>query len=597
MQPSIVILNGECAGSVSALPAKEFSIGRDEAADLSLTDPLVALRHCRISPDGNSYCIEDYGRLNRTAVNGKSITGSHALKHGDQIRIGDTRLVFLGPADADAGTLEPYDDGPIGSSEVTVLPPTSTLRRTLADAANVLRNTRDPVQVRENLLSLLLSISPASGAAVLIDESLFTRCRSTSGDSLLVNRALLNRALKDGVPILWNRPPKSIICVPLEAFGHRRGAIYVESSTSESRLDYTHLNLFTGVAAIAALGYEFAATVEHFEAERERLEEALDCHHDLIGDSPAMAELERFIGKVSGSDSTVLIEGESGTGKELVARAIHRNSKRSQRIFVPINCAALPENLLESQLFGYEKGAFTGAVQQHKGEMEVASGGTLFLDEVGEMPLSTQAKLLRAIETREIKRVGGTRPIVVDFRLIAATNRDLKAAAGKNEFREDLYYRLNVLTVRTPALREHPEDIPALARYFVMKYSREKGRLVRGITPQAQNILVQHAWPGNVRELRNVIERAIVLGSTDMIVPEDLPTELLASGAIGPFQLRDNVKASKRELIGKVLILAEGDYKRAAAIAGMHPNAMHRIINRLELTHLLKNSRSKTSAE
>ena len=219
-----------------------------------------------------------------------------------------------------------------------------------------------------------------------------------------------------------------------------------------------------------------------------------------------------FIARVAISNATVLILGESGTGKELVARAIHRNSPRKDRPFVALNCAAITETLLESELFGHERGAFTGATAMKMGRLEVANTGTLFLDEVGEMPLALQAKVLRALQTREFERVGGTRSIKVDVRFVAATNRNLEQAMKDGSFRPDLFYRLNVVSVNMPPLRKHPEDIPLLAMYFAAEHSKKCNRSLKGISPSARAMLMNYSWPGNVRELENAIERAVVLG-------------------------------------------------------------------------------------
>src|SRR5438876_12148167 len=225
----------------------------------------------------------------------------------------------------------------------------------------------------------------------------------------------------------------------------------------------------------------------------------------MVGESPRMREVFQFIRKVAPTDSTVLIRGESGTGKELVARAIHRNSRRQNRPFVAINCAALTDTLLESELFGHEKGAFTGAVALKKGKIEVADSGTVFLDEIGELAPNLQAKLFRVLQEREFERVGGTRPIKVDVRLIAATNVDLNEASRTGKFRQDLYYRLNVVSLEVPPLREHPQDIPLLAAYFIARYSEKVNRRVAGISPKARTCLLHYSWPGNVRELENAI--------------------------------------------------------------------------------------------
>jgi two-component system, NtrC family, response regulator HydG len=590
MQPSIVVLSGDCAGTVMALPAGEFVIGREETIQLSLPDPLVALRHCQIRCDGDEYRLQEWGSLNRTTVNGKSITGEHSLHHGDRIRVGDTQLIFISSSDGDTASVV-YDEDPIGSSEFTVLPQTTELRRRLTEGADVFRNTSGRTEIREYLLSLLLDVTKAATAvAVLIDDELFTCRRGNATAPVTINRAIVDRALKEGLPVLWNRATKSVICVPLEAFGKRRGAIYIDASDGESRLDYTHLFVFIGIASVTAVGYEAALLREELRDMRGKYEEAIDVRHDLIGDSPVMMQLEQFIARVAKADSSVLIQGESGTGKELVAHAIHRNSKRAERSMVAINCAAVPENLIESELFGYEKGAFTGAVTRQEGLIVAAAGGTLFLDEIGEMPLTTQAKLLRVLEAREVKPIGATKPIPVDFRLIAATNRDLKEEAEKNLFRLDLFYRLNVVSVKTPPLREHPEDIAALTRYFMAQYSKKNDRIVNHISSEALTLLKDHSWPGNVRELKNVIERAVVLGSGDTIVPEDLPSELGVDDSVRD-GLRGHADKTSREFVEKILIQADGDYREAARLADCHPNSMHRLIKRHHLTHLMKNRR------
>ena len=308
---------------------------------------------------------------------------------------------------------------------------------------------------------------------------------------------------------------------------------------------------------------------------------------DLVGGSLAMAELAGLIAKAAGANSTVLIQGESGTGKELVARAIHRSSPRSAGPFVAVNCAALPESLVESELFGHEKGAFTGAVSQKKGSFELATRGTLFLDEIGELPLGAQVKLLRALQEREIQRVGGTQPVRLDVRLIAATNRDLEAAAANNEFREDLYHRLNVICCRTPALRERREDILVLARHFTFGFARAAGRSVRGISDAAGRLLENYDWPGNVRELQNVIERAVVLGCTDMLLAEDLPDRVRDSSERLPNYL-EAVDTTRRNLLEKAFARAGGNCRKAAALIGLRPTYVYKLLNNMNLTHLLR---------
>jgi len=290
---------------------------------------------------------------------------------------------------------------------------------------------------------------------------------------------------------------------------------------------------------------------------------SLSRRQSMIGESSPMKEVYRFLSRVAPTDSTLLISGESGTGKELVARAIHRNGPRASRPFVAINCAAIPEGLLESELFGYERGAFTGAAERKKGRIEIADGGVVFLDEIGELAPALQVKLLRVLQEREFERLGGSRPISVDIRLIAATNQDLAAAVKARTFREDLYYRLNVVSLIVPTLRERREDIPSLAEYFVA-----------------------NDWPGNVRELENAIERALVLGLADVIRPEDLPESVLEKDVppgIGEAKYHIAIKQLKKHLILSALEDAKGNYTEAARILGVHANYLHRLIRNLNL--------------
>jgi Nif-specific regulatory protein len=296
----------------------------------------------------------------------------------------------------------------------------------------------------------------------------------------------------------------------------------------------------------------------------------------------------------------VLIEGESGTGKELVARAIHRNGPRSDHSFVAINCAALTETLLESELFGHEKGAFTGAICQKKGKIEIADKGTLFLDEISELALGMQAKLLRVLQEREFERVGGTKPLKVDVRLIAATNKSLSEAVEQGRFREDLYYRLNVVAISMPPLRERREDIPALAQSFLDKISRKTNTRRKDLSPEALSVLMQYEWPGNVRELENALERAVVLGPEDVVLAEDLPESVLESATPTPpsgAKFLGAIKENKKQLVLQALDQAHGHYVDAAKILGIHPNSLLRLIRNLGLKNLAKGSSGPRAAD
>src|ERR671913_416747 len=301
--------------------------------------------------------------------------------------------------------------------------------------------------------------------------------------------------------------------------------------------------------------------------------DALDA--EIISASPEMEAVKKMILKVARSNSTVLIRGESGTGKELIARAIHSQSPRATEMFQAVNCAAINENLLESELFGHERGAFTGAHAEKKGLFEVADRGTLFLDEIGELDVTMQAKLLRALQEREIRRVGGTRGIKIDVRVVAATNRDLRAMVQDGRFRDDLYYRINVLSIDVPPLRERREDIPVLMDFFLKKHTRNTSRLLRRLTPEARRVMLDYAWPGNVRQLESALERAILLAESDLIAVEDLPLEVrqeVRPATEGAFKLPTEglvFEDMERQLILQAMERTDYNITKAAKLLGL----------------------------
>ncbi|MDP3001422.1 MAG: sigma 54-interacting transcriptional regulator [Bryobacterales bacterium] len=353
------------------------------------------------------------------------------------------------------------------------------------------------------------------------------------------------------------------------------------------------LFLYLAYEAETPADFRLQREIERLELENRRLQAASHVDHDMVGDSPAIRGVYQFIAKVAPTESTVLIDGESGTGKELVARAVHRNSRRATKPFVALNCAAIAETLLESEMFGHEKGSFTGAVAQKRGKLEAADGGTIFLDEIGEMSPGLQAKLLRVLQEHEFERVGGTRTVRTDLRVVAATNRDLAEQARKGAFRQDLYYRLNVVKVTMPPLRDRRPDIPMLAQYFIQKFARRASRPVAGLSPAARDLLLRYDWPGNVRELENAIERAIVMGSTEFILPEDLPETLFEEAPPQPGApltlFHETVNDAKKQVILRAFDQAGGNYTDAARLLGLHPNYLHRLIRNLDLKSALKN--------
>jgi len=318
----------------------------------------------------------------------------------------------------------------------------------------------------------------------------------------------------------------------------------------------------------------------HLVHRKERLEEELSLArgvHQLVGQSEPVQKIRAIIQTAAGSEATVLIQGESGTGKEIIANAIHAQSKRSRGPLVKMNCAAVPETLLESELFGHEKGAFTGADRRRIGRFEQADGGTLFLDEVCEMHPRLQAKFLRALQEREIERLGSSTPIPVDVRIIAATNRDLKKALEEGVLREDLYYRLNVILLQVPPLRERMDDVPILAMHFLRKYAAREGSAAAGIAEEAMNVLLSYSWPGNVRELENAIERGVVLGQGERLRPQDLPPQVHRRAddqhPLVPAHL--TLEEMEKLAIAQALRLTGGNKSEAAERLGIHRTSIY----------------------
>ena len=318
--------------------------------------------------------------------------------------------------------------------------------------------------------------------------------------------------------------------------------------------------------------YDKAALLETINRALDRLN-AIDI--EIISASPKMETVKKMILKVARSNSTVLIRGESGTGKELIARAVHNQSPRNDEMFQAVNCAAINENLLESELFGHEKGSFTGAHAEKKGLFEIADRGTLFLDEIAELDVGIQAKLLRALQERKIRRVGGTHEISIDVRVIAATNRDLRAMVSDGRFRDDLYYRINVLSIDVPPLRERREDIPVLIDYFLKKHTKNTSRLITGLTAETRKLMIDYSWPGNVRQLESAIERAILLAEGDKITLEDLPTEVrqeVGPASEGTFKLPAegiNFEDVERNLITQAMEQTDYNITKAAKLLGL----------------------------
>ncbi len=587
--------------------------------------------------------LRDLGSRHGTSVNGRT-TLHKGLEHSDLITLGTHALLFL----LDVSGAAPSADRPAPVATLArkrtrslhldpaclevALPAQARLARelhALLRLAMGLRETSELDVMAERLLDVALETLPAERGAVLLREPglerpavLAERGEGGEGGTDFASCAVIDRVLAEGVTLCCPRgsgdealdaaagidaagidAAGSLLAAPLTgASGEPLGLLYLDRRSAG--FDEDHLELMDAFVAVASLAFQNALHLRWLRRENQRLRDEQATGHDMLGESVAMRRVFDLIDRVSKTDSTVLIQGESGTGKELVARAVHRASERREGPFVAVNCATLSENLVESELFGHERGAFTGAVVRKVGKMETAHRGTLFLDEVAEIPIGLQAKLLRALQEREVERVGAVRPIEVDVRVLAASHRDLRRAVRDGAFREDLFFRLKVITCDLPPLRERREDIPLLTAHFSELHGRKLGLPALGVTPAARQCLLAYDWPGNVRELANVVERAVVLGDGERIRREDLPEEVIAAMVTGvPEQrhpgggqaqrrpgggqagARDDFQVAltvfKKQLVLDAWRRSGEDYARTAERLGVHVNSLHRIVRDL----------------
>jgi transcriptional regulator with GAF, ATPase, and Fis domain len=626
MQAKFVFIAGPLRGGIFPLAQAEgeaFSIGRSVDTTLCIEDPSVSRHHCILTRRGQQFTIADCGSANGTYVNGLPLR-EHQLRNGDEIEIGQSMFLFVieGEVGAEKGESGSRSEKGIHLSETLQMPVQATRRfeGILSSLSGVrcveaLSSFLEAIPSAKGLEDLQRRIIESLSRAVPVEHGMIVLAGDSPGEftsilewkrdqdsraAAILPAAVMDRMIREPTPILWNRtakeanPPeiqigphvRSLVAVPLVAFERLIGVLCLTTSDSTVRFDDDHLCFLTKIAGIVAVVLDGAVNAQNQETEALQRRAEMNLEHNMLGESPQMQKVYEVIAKVARTDSTVMICGESGTGKELAARAIHRNSLRARKPFIAINCAALPETLLESELFGHEKGAFTGAVAQKKGKFEAAHGGAIFFDEVSEMSPLLQAKLLRVLQEREFERVGGNRTIKADVQVIAATNQDMEEAVRRGTFRPDLYYRLKVVSLTIPPLRARPEDIEPLANYFAQKYSWKLKRWIAGISKQAHACLKAYAWPGNVRELENVIERALVLGTTDLIELEDLPDSIIESnyspeGSISGFHAK--VTEAKQRLILETLEKVKGDHLKAAKLLEIHPNSLHRLIRNLNL--------------
>ena len=616
-------ISGPLEGRTIPVGQDAFRIGRHSDNQLQVLEIDVSRHHCELRRVGDQFTLRDLDSRHGTFVNNTPIR-ERILGHSDLVTVGRSSLLFMLDDSAEIASFSTTDGGGfVARTTVRVRPDdvalpdlrqldSSTLPgrarmatelSALLEISTAMHALRSPDELAARLLELALDVIPAERGCVLLAEgdggmhqAATRETRSKSREPFAASRTITEEVLSEKMGLLANDAEtsqrfddvesirsaavRSVLCVPLLSRERALGVLYFDTSSRTALFEQHHLELLTAASRIASLAFDNAFHLEQLRTENRRLREQ-ELDHDIIGESPALAQVLDVVRRVAPTDSTVLILGESGTGKELAARAIHRSSSRCEATFVAINCATLSETLLESELFGHEKGAFTGAVARKVGKIEAANGGTLFLDEVGELPANLQAKLLRVLQQREFDRVGGTKPIRVDVRVIAATNRDLAQAMREHEFREDLFYRLNVISFTMPPLRERRDDIPLLARHFARLHSDRLNRHVTGLLPETRRALMAYDWPGNVRELGNAVERAIVLGEDELIRPEDLPDEVLEGGGTVESDYQTALLETKKRLIREAFEKGGDDYATAARILGIHVNSLHRLIRHL----------------
>lgn len=619
--PQLILKRPDSKDKIFKLTKGAATIGRRHTSDVFLMDESVSRDHAKIiALKHGGYEIHDVGARHPTTVNGE-IVSSHRLRDGDRIGLGDSILIFkseetpstaqvefLANEDMSQETLEvaSFDAKEtsvfsVDDSDLQSLQKDHQRLMLLYEVGKAINlHLEDSYHMMDEILSIALrTIDAQRGFIALVDENTgdltCELVRDNTGDQvpekLEVSRTIIHKVLKGGVSILTANALKdsqfrdvksvkeysirSAVCAPLLFREEVMGVVYLDNRASAGSFSQDDMMFLTALCHQAGIALGNARLHRQVVQENIRLGKALKPKFQILGESEEMKKVFAAIKKVAPTELTVLIQGDTGTGKELVAQAIHSLSPRRDQPFIPVNCAAIPKELIESELFGHEKGAFTHAVSTRQGKFELADSGTIFLDEIGDMSLDMQAKVLRTLEEREFQRIGGSKNINVDVRVIAATNRELGKHVEAGEFREDLYYRLNVVLLKLPTLRERKEDIIPLAENFMA------GR-VKNISPSAEKLLLAYDWPGNVRELKNCIERAIVLGQGEVIQPEDLPMHIRKGGKIIPSPL-STIENIEEDHIIRVLRYTKWNKSDAAKILAVTRQTLDNKINRYKI--------------
>jgi Nif-specific regulatory protein len=637
----LVVRRDDGYGDVFPLTrGQRHTLGRAPSNRVVLKDELCSREHAEVYFSDGHWRLRDLSSLNGTRVNGTPVNGEEELAPGDEVHLGRTRLLFVEgmeqlpdvpalPRDAASGLaikkrlgqtrfLTPVppaeDDSPTQTDE-TPSPARHSLSRDLSllyGLALDMGSAGTTQELVETVLERLLKAIPADVGAVLevkdggelevlAHELRDPRAKGYARVSEFVSNEVLRTreaVLAEDVArdrYLRNRESlsdlgaTSLICAPVPFDDRVLGLIHLYCTDPHKALDGEDLEFTVAVAKQLGTAIHRLRREDSLSAENRFLRDQLRVESELVGSSRALAEIESQVGRVAGTNATVLIRGESGVGKELVARAIHYSSHRRDGPFICLNCAALTETLLESELFGHEKGAFTGATEKKVGKFEAADRGTIFLDEIGEMSVGTQAKFLRVLEGHPFERVGGSTPIRADVRVLAATNQPLEQAVHGGTFRKDLFFRLQVVEIRVPPLRERRADIPILADHFLKRFVRETGRKIRDFTPAARQKMQEYSWPGNVRELRNVVERAVALGTGPLLDAGDIWLSALeaagpAAAAGAPAEYRPlSLEEVEREHIDRTLRHTDWNKSQAAAVLGIERSTLDRKIKLYDL--------------
>jgi transcriptional regulator with GAF, ATPase, and Fis domain len=592
--PSLKWIRPEGRPKIFSIFKKLTSIGRAGGNDIQIDDRSLAEYHAQIVFDGRDFHLNEVDREGEILINGKKKRRCK-IQHADRLTLGEVQLVFSA-FDESIDRAARDDDGDSGlAAEVAGL-------RKLHEFSQRLMQSRSMQEQLELLMDAVIEATHAAkGFLVLLEngETKVAVARHLAGRPLpegeqLLSDSIVRKVIESRQPLIvsdalndtlfgasesvMNLQLCSVMCAPLLAQGQILGLIYVGNDSVRGLFEERSLEVLTIFASQASLLLQNAMLLDQLRTDRDQLARQLDqkSFGDLVGTNPSLVEVFRKVEKVAGVDISVLITGETGTGKELIAREIHRRSHRANGPFVVVNCGAIPENLMESELFGHVRGAFTGAVATRQGKFQAAVGGTLFLDEIGEMPMALQVKLLRALQEKVVVKVGDTKPERVDIRVLAATHRNLEEEIRKGNFREDLYYRLNVVNLHLPPLRERGDDVLLLAKFFLQKYAPELNPKVKGFTPNALVAMRKYDWPGNVRQLENRIKKAIVLCEKTLLGPEDLD---LYPEALQPIMTLAQAREEfQRRYILEVLERNNGNRTKTARDLGVDPRTIFRYL-------------------